>query len=99
MLRRRSQRIGESPSRRPLSRWPGVESLEQRTLLASAGALDTSFGGDGIVTRNFVTNEDATTNDSALQADGKIVAVGDLGQLGAGLFVARFTANGALDRS
>ena len=48
------------------------ERLDCRTLLA-AGQLDPSFGGDGIVTVPDV----AVFSDVAVQADGKVVAVGE----------------------
>jgi len=97
MLRRRSQRRSEATSRRPPRRLPGAESLERRALLSGGGGLDVSFGGgDGIVTRGLTTAEGAFAFDTALQADGKIVAVGNTGE---NLFVARYTADGALDRS
>jgi uncharacterized delta-60 repeat protein len=80
-----------------LRRRPGIESLESRTLLAAAGSLDTSFGGgDGIAPRNLITSEFNFTADAALQADGKIVALGNTGE---NLFVARYTADGILDRT
>jgi hypothetical protein len=80
-----------------LRRRPGIESLESRTLLAAAGSLDTSFGGgDGVASRNLITSEFNFTADAALQADGKIVAVGNTGE---NLFVARYTADGILDRT
>src|SRR5690349_16772477 len=96
MLRRRLRRHSLITPQRPSHQQSGIESLEGRTLLTGAGGLDPSFGGDGIVTRNLVTTEGAVTNDTAVQADGKIVAVGNAG---GDMFVARFTPDGALDPS
>ncbi len=62
------------------------------------GTLDTSFGPGGHVTTDFA-GEDDYVYGIAIQADGKIVAVG-LG--GTGLFdfvLARYNANGTLDPS
>ncbi|HET7842568.1 MAG TPA: Ig-like domain repeat protein [Xanthomonadales bacterium] len=39
------------------------------------GSLDTSFGGDGIVTRSFVGGQDVT-EDVVVQADGKFIVTG-----------------------
>jgi uncharacterized delta-60 repeat protein len=56
------------------------------------GSLDTSFGGDGIVTTEL--DVDATGFAVALQADGKILVSGTTD---AGLTVARYNSNGSLD--
>jgi uncharacterized delta-60 repeat protein len=59
------------------------------------GTLDDSFGGNGKVTASLTGTYD-TASDLAIQADGKVVAVGS----GDGQFeAARFTADGALDPS
>ncbi len=78
---------------------PRLESLEDRRLLA-AGALDPTFGGDGIVTTVIETR--AQASDLAILPDGRLVAVGKTytaassGQeLDAAL--ARYSSNGALD--
>jgi uncharacterized delta-60 repeat protein len=57
------------------------------------GTLDTTFGGDGIVTTDMGTFSDGIT-DIALQPDGKIVAVGVTDQDAA---LARYLPNGTLD--
>ncbi|UQX01270.1 calcium-binding protein [Streptomyces sp. RerS4] len=62
------------------------------------GSLDTSFGGDGIVTTDFdVNNEEARA--LALQPDGKIVAVGGSTSIaGTGAWAsARYNSDGSLD--
>jgi uncharacterized delta-60 repeat protein len=65
------------------------------------GSLDTTFGHRGIVITSQVGNTAITANDfalpfegvsqAALQADGKIVAVGN------NLYVVRYNANGSID--
>jgi serralysin len=64
------------------------------------GTLDTTFGGDGRVTTNFSRKYDEALG-VALQADGKILAVGGAGWGGANpkLAVARYLPNGSLDPS
>jgi uncharacterized delta-60 repeat protein len=57
------------------------------------GTLDTSFSGDGKQTTDFGANDGA--HGVALQANGKIVAVGRAG--GGGFAVARYNPNGTLD--
>ncbi len=63
----------------------------------STGALDPTFSGDGLVTHDFGSPTDV--GDVAVQADGRIVVVGD----GTGpnrtadALVARFNTNGTLD--
>ncbi len=66
----------------------------------SNGSLDTGFSGDGKQTADLgdVDIADATT----VQADGKIVVVGNVSQLGSGatdFALARFDSNGSLDTS
>jgi len=63
-------------------------------VFAQAGALDHTFGGDGIVTTDFGSSEEAYT--IAIQSDGKIVAAG---YTGGDVALARYTVNGALDNS
>ena len=58
------------------------------------GSPDTSFSGDGKQTTGFSQASDFAS-DVALQADGKIVAVGSSG--GGEFAVARYNANGSLD--
>jgi uncharacterized delta-60 repeat protein len=59
------------------------------------GRLDSTFGRDGRVTTDFTTGSD-TPNGIALQADGKIVVVGDANNLER-FAVARYNSDGALD--
>lgn len=74
-----------------------IESLESRTLL-SAGQLDPTFSGDGRFTAGIPGN--ITITDGTAQSDGKILAAGTIdGPSGKDLFVARVTADGALDTS
>lgn len=66
------------------------------------GSLDSGFGTGGLVETTFVTGDYAAISGIALQADGKIVAVGYSGaDPGDGLFtsfaIARYDADGRLD--
>ncbi|MBI5779238.1 MAG: hypothetical protein HZA49_07265 [Planctomycetes bacterium] len=61
--------------------------------LYSTGVLDTTFGGDGVVTTTIGT--DSQANAVALQTDGKILAAGSASNSDFGL--ARYNTNGALD--
>jgi uncharacterized delta-60 repeat protein len=73
-----------------------LEQLEDR-LTPSAGALDPTFGVGGKVTTDFAGIFDVAM---ALQADGKIVVVGDSVVGGFGDFaLARYNADGTLDDS
>jgi uncharacterized delta-60 repeat protein len=63
------------------------------------GALDTTFSLDGKLTTDFGTNRDILT-DIALQANGKIVAVGSIPaapRLPTNFALARYNGDGALD--
>jgi uncharacterized delta-60 repeat protein len=60
----------------------------------SAGALDTSFDGDGIVYTQVGASH-ASLTDIALQNDNKVVAVGPLS--GGGFQVVRYNTDGSLD--
>src|SRR6266550_7191272 len=74
-----------------------VDVLEPRFLLA-AGVLDTSFRGGGLFTDPAMT----AINDVAIQADGKIVAVGYLNDAlpsNHNMVVSRYDAKGVLDTS
>lgn len=65
------------------------------------GSLDTGFGGDGIVTTDFVGANNDEGRGVALQPDGRIVAVGgstDWGGNGAWA-AARYHSDGSLDTS
>jgi uncharacterized delta-60 repeat protein len=66
----------------------------------SNGKLDPSFGSTGKVITHFFNFND-TIYKVAIQPDGKIIAVGDVGEPGVGhLFgVARYNPNGTLDSS
>jgi uncharacterized delta-60 repeat protein len=76
-----------------------LEPLERRTLFA-AGAMDPTFGGDGIVTgdpADFIGHLKAID----VQPDGKIVAVGTnsvADPFGGPMAVVRFNADGTIDR-
>src|SRR4029453_11593807 len=64
------------------------------------GTLDTTFSGDGTETTDFSGSD--TARGVALQADGKIVAVGALDTSFLGLpktALARYNADGTLDTS
>jgi uncharacterized delta-60 repeat protein len=77
----------------------GSYSTNQTFALArlnSNGALDTTFGTGGKVTTSFGAGESA--NALALQADGKLVAVGGRYNGSNGSFaLARYNSNGSLD--
>jgi uncharacterized delta-60 repeat protein len=68
------------------------------------GSLDTTFGGDGTVTTNFSSHADSARG-VAIQADGKIVAVGGITRMKASGFLAgrfalaRYNADGSPDTS
>jgi uncharacterized delta-60 repeat protein len=72
--------------------------------LAAAGALDTSFDGDGKVTTDFGPGRD-DANGIAIYADGRIVAAGNMDvtpQVGRGFLdfaLARYLPDGRLDPS
>lgn len=65
------------------------------------GNLDTTFGGDGMITNGFSPDGAAGANALAIDANGKIVVAGYFDPMspGAGLrfAVARYNANGTLD--
>jgi uncharacterized delta-60 repeat protein len=97
--------VQTSPTRRAGSRISSqfrrlrFESLEDRRLLAVAGDLDPTFGVGGIVTTAFGQYNDVI-EDSAIQADGKIVVVGRATNGSADDFaVARYNTDGSLDTS
>ena len=77
-----------------------VEALEDRCV-ASAGALDPTFGSGGTVTTSFGnTYSNAHARALAIQPNGQIVAGGDStnGSFMQGYFdLARYNANGSLD--
>lgn len=85
-------------TRRAIKPAAAAERLEDRTLL-SAGALDSSFDGDGRVTTDLASMFDSV-GDAAVQSDGKIVVVGQTtrtsqNQSRAG--IARYKTTGQLD--
>jgi uncharacterized delta-60 repeat protein len=64
---------------------------------AQAGALDVTFGNNGIVKPNF-PEKTSNSEDLALQPDGKIVTIGtQKNTVGSNLILARFHPNGDLD--
>lgn len=62
------------------------------------GTLDTTFSGDGKRTTNFTRGEDSAFG-VAIQADGKIVSVGEAGGAGGRFALARYNTDGTLDTS
>jgi uncharacterized delta-60 repeat protein len=60
------------------------------------GTLDETFGDGGIVRTNFTAGDDVAW-DVAIQADGRIVAVGGAGYGQSGFQVARYRRDGSLD--
>jgi uncharacterized delta-60 repeat protein len=61
------------------------------------GALDPSFGGNGIVRTNFPGTPEDVAYDLAIQPDGKIVAVGAAGLEQMGFQLVRYRRDGSLD--
>jgi len=76
----------------------GTDSLRKFAVVRyrSNGALDPTFGGNGIV-RTDMTRGDDIAYDLVIQADGKIVLVGGVGQPQPTFGLARYRSNGALD--
>jgi uncharacterized delta-60 repeat protein len=67
------------------------------TVIAAPSNLDPTFGVLGKVVSSPDGLETTFGNDMALQADGKIVMVGNWVQYASGIMVARYNANGSLD--
>ena len=65
------------------------------------GSLDMSFSGDGLQTTDFLFGAGDAANDVAIQANGRIVAVGVAGggATGNDFGLARYNSNGSLDTS
>jgi len=75
---------------------PRIDALEDRKLL-NAGALDTAFGGTGMVTTAI--QQDSGSQAVAVQSDSKVVPVGSTNK-GASpdhFAIARYNADGSLD--
>lgn len=71
-----------------------------KTILAAAGNLDISFGGDGIVSTPIPNVSRGSATDIIIQPDGKsVVSVFAIGQSGFDLAVVRYNPNGTLDTS
>jgi len=73
-----------------------IEFLESRLLL-SAGQLDASFGTEGTTFGQLFPG--GYSNCEAFQPDGKIIVAGATRQSGGAFALARFNANGLLDRT
>lgn len=88
-----------SPLRRNIlllaAAWWGLTAVLAGPALAADGDLDPTFRGDGITTVDFTGAFDHA-NDMAIQDDGRIVTAGRAYD---GFGLARFHANGFLDRS
>jgi uncharacterized delta-60 repeat protein len=65
-------------------------------VIAGSATLDSTFGGDGKVITDFGPSFDGATA-VAIQADGKIVAVGGAGGNGGRFALARYDTDGTLD--
>ncbi len=78
-----------------------LQTLESRTLLSAVGSLDQSFGNNGMAVVDFGT--EAYAAQVAIQADGKIVAVGGTKTAstpaGDDWSIARLNIDGSLDTS
>lgn len=69
-----------------------------------SGSLDNTFSGDGVLTLYNQNTVGSTVNDLVVQADGKIVVVGEASPLVSGVFssymvVIRLNANGSFDNT
>jgi uncharacterized delta-60 repeat protein len=87
-------------ARMKTNRRPQLEPLEGRALLSGGGSLDTTFNGSGIQTASLLT----ATNATAVQADGKMLVVGDgVAKQGnwnyRAVGITRFNPDGSLDTS
>lgn len=79
--------------------FPGSHAVFILARYNSTGSLDTTFGNNGKATTDF-GGGDHSAQGIALQADGKIVAVGKSGTVVGNNFpVARFNPDGSLDSS
>jgi uncharacterized delta-60 repeat protein len=77
------------------SRYDGKGALGSAVLrFNSNGSLDSSFDGDGILTRLPIRVKDAVT-----QSNGKIFLVGELGEYDSFWAVSRLSASGAVDKT
>lgn len=66
----------------------------------NAGALDPRFDSDGIASADvFAGGTSEQSRDIVVQADGKIIVVGESGGIDGDFLVARYLANGTLDPS
>ena len=92
-----SRRVQSSKSRRYRDQalFAAIESLESRRLL-SAGTLDTTFNGTGLVVNNLTGAESAGVSAMVEQSDGKFVVGADNA---GGFALARYNGNGSLDTS
>jgi uncharacterized delta-60 repeat protein len=77
-----------------------IERLEGRRLL-SAGQLDPTFGGDGIVTTGFLASaREFAYSTAVVQSDHRIIVVGETNiAVGMRPAVARYNVDGTLDTS
>lgn len=83
--------------RTTLSICPHLEALEDRCLLSTSGALDTTFGGTGVVTTSLNKYQD-TAYTVLIQPNGKIVDAGQSAtNRGSVMALPRYNANGTLD--
>jgi uncharacterized delta-60 repeat protein len=88
---------GGKPQKRPRGYRPRLETLEDRTLM-TAGILDSAFGNGGLVNTS-IAGDDDFAGGVAVQANGKIVVVGQsVNTNGDNDFVVvRYNSNGTLD--
>ena len=72
-----------------------------RPAFVAAGALDPSFGGDGIVRTNLSSDRGGrdTAYSLAVQTDGRIVTVGRAGGAGGRFALARYESDGSPDQA
>ncbi len=91
---RRRERGGDPGGRQDRRGGPAAASASRLARYNADGSLDTSFSGDGRQTTDFAGADGA--NGVAIQANGKIVAVG---QGAVGFALARYNPNGSLDTS
>jgi uncharacterized delta-60 repeat protein len=93
--------LSKSVSRKILLVTLVASLLTYTVALAASGDLDSTFSGDGKATKDSGSNFNEGVRAMTIQANGKIVVVGDsnitFGAPGTNFMVARFNANGSPD--
>lgn len=100
-----SCRRGPARASRARRARPLLEGLEDRltpTTQLHAGSLVPTFGSGGKLPTQFFDHASGEANGVVVQPDGKVVAVGGVGQFDSGLggfALSRYNADGSLDKS